>query len=501
MSDYSQDDLNAFFKRKLENATPDENMWNIPPDFVFDNAISKVNAANSNHKALDKKWLLLLLISLLALSGLLLISHNRVNTLNETIMDMKSDIQLEQSKIQDLQSDFVIQKDAFAKELKNANERSNALELELRNSRQKFNNTSKRLALLNEGLDKNVSLSKEITNRPSRSIGIEENADQFLKNDFSGYNEKVSKELDLSNKVAKISAFAQLNSDKEITFLEINQRRMYEIAPNFTFINEDAEYVIDENIRYGIFFNQNASSLAMNNMPENCTLEHFDSNYSGLGISVQAEKAVSKKFDMQFGLGYNVINNRSNLEGLSIYDEANEVERQDGSMSYAFDLDIETPFGSVNTPTDFMVDNNADYDQDEIVQLTETKQQLQVLSLSVGPKYKFLENRQWELFTNASISYNRILHYENDMNTTLTMHDIEMLEFRATPPKINDINKNFLSAQIGLGLGFKLNPNMQFVMAANYGRSLNSLRVAKSSLDPKTYLAKWNSQIGINFNF
>jgi|GEM_PF-5335669 len=508
MSDYSQDDLNAFFKGKLENADPDGNMWNVPPDFVFDNAINKVNShGQQQQRTGNKKLILLLLIPLALLTCLLISNQIGLNKANDRMKSLEGKVISSDTQIAALQIKLDDQSELFSSQLKaKTEELKEAISQVSVAANAKFNRNNLKEAY-SQDLDDNkilsaVNVNKGRENSTINNSGIahlsqvNKDADQFLSNKSLAINEAtVFVENDILKSIEILPTLSLRNGFNSMSpIVEVN-------LPSLIAVDEliQIDDFYNEAVSYGLLLRQNMSSLSMSGTSSN--LQSYDNGYTGYGFSLQAEKSVSPKFDMQFSLGYDVINNKSQLSDVSYYNSDNEEQLLNGSLNYSMDVNLDTPFGVVNSLTSFEVESGANSDQEVMDQVTNTSQSLNVLSINIGPKYKWLSTKQWELFSTLSLGYNRILHYENEMNTAIKMNSKTLVEFRSTPPKINDINKNYLSAQVGFGLGFRFSETVQVAMSANYGRSLNSLRIAKSATDPLTYLSQWNSQIGLNFKF
>lgn len=513
MSEFSQDDLNAFFKGKLENADPDGNMWNVPPDFVFDNAINKVNAQNTQAQTNNRKLLLLLLIPLVFLTGIIINSQLNLNDINNKVRLLENKVIHSDQQIVELKTKIDAQKDEFVKQL---NSNTEEIKESIKNETRKiFNSQRKKILRSNNnsskskvaGLFSQSRNSSKSNSNPSvvfsegtnsefvKNGNVNKNADQLLNTNSDFSNDDLNKNVPPLSKIYFLPSLGLHNS------IGLFTRDLKSKVPDLIDhkgVNSGTDDLTSV-VSYGLSTRQNFSSLSMSEM--NNTLISYDNNYSGFGFSLHAQKSISPKFDMIFSLGYDLYNNRSENTGISLYNTNNESETSNGDINYMLDVETETPFGAVNSITNFEVAENVNADFDVLNQKTETAQSLNVLSINVGPKYKWFQTHQWELFATASIGYNRILHYENEMNTSIKMNDKTMVEFRATPPKINDINKNFMSVQAGVGFGFRFSENIQLAVSANYGKSLNSLRVAKSVSDPVTHLSQWNSQIGMNFKF
>ncbi|NNL92297.1 MAG: hypothetical protein HKO66_08705 [Saprospiraceae bacterium] len=497
MSDYPQDDLNAFFKSKLENAKPDENMWNVPPDFVFDNAVSKINSQEPKRKPAYWRWalLLLLLIGLLSSVFMLVKSNNNYKAANARL---QSALSTKDQKIISLENELFEKTSAITAaetKIEFSNQTIEKLQDEvdakrnvaLKNNQQQIQRKANQTSIESKFNKRN---NQSIVANNNEIISISTSKDDIAQNDLIN-----------NNRSPEIASIPKILS--KTNFILANEREVNLNGLDFITLSNSKNDLVDEVFKYGFFLNQNYSSLAMENIPSQSVsnLTKYDNHYSGLGFKFQAEKTVSSKVDMRFALAYQNIQNRSHLDKSNLYDPQNEIDMGNGQMAYNLDVIIDTPFGEVGTQTNFAVDPTLVAPNDEIRQETNTTQSLNIVSLTVGPKYNFIKSDKWAFFAAANLGFNRILHYNNQMQTSLVLHDLKMADFESKPPLIKDINKNYLSAAIGLGFGLYLTDNLQFVFDGQYGQSLNSLRVPKNSSGPLTYLKQWQTQVGLNYIF
>lgn len=500
MSEFSQDNLNQFFRRKLGEDANEEGMWNVPPDFVFDNAMQKVSLPNKKQKR-SKKWLLLLLIPFGFMSALFYNYQNNLHSLENELLGMSQLVKIQNEQIAKLEATVQNKVNIEESEVTGATVKiiddieEKVVQLQPKES---YFTSTNQVIQVNQ-VKPNTEANEHLQ---SNSEKVSEPGSISDSNATLLHHNSVSDLKDISvSKLNKYASKERLESIGKVNSLIIGFDRSIPLyLAGIDNLGTDKLIDFDESIIYGFYINQNHASLTMQNAVETCELDYYDSHYSGMGFQFITEKPISKKVSMQFGLGYQSINSRSEMNQVNYFDYDNAVEMPSGDMNYYMDLTVETPFGEVSSPTNFMVDGST-LDNDVINQKTEIQQQLNVLSLNVGPKFNILKSKNLTFFANTSLGYNRVVHYKNDMTTALEMDAKEMTKFDSSPLKIKDINRNFMSIQGGLGMSLNLSDKTQFVVSANYSNSINSLRIASAKSDPTVYLKQWNTLMGLSVKF
>ena len=526
MSKKNEDKLIQFFRENLQNPESTDSLWDTPPEFVFDNAMAKVDAQNDKRRS--RRYLILLFFFALGiLSAIYFQTQEQINELNDKIevldqqiaekttsLSTSESLSLEgtankekkASANQDIQSsiasdfDLGINGQSTSQEATTPTNNNRSLTTTPINnmrktvpSRSTVQNTNT-LSNTNQNITQSPLTNSETTNSATTGAS-NQNAMTPMANAISATAIPSARLLET---VAALKAIQTLKA----------QGLSYPFSPAALSLDLSdvpvQEMTTDKinpwSLQMG--FVQNFSTVSMDNIPASApALYDYDSHYYGNGAYVGATYDLGIRWGLSGNLSYQKINSSSHLVDSQAYDTANEIYMSNGDMMYETEVPVETPFGNISEIISLDLEPSTASPDDRIHQDTYMDQQLSLLSFSLGPQYTLIQSQKVNFSVQAGLTYNHVTAQKSTLNTSLTMGDKTLLEFSNSMDKVGSIKSYYINTYLGAGLNYNISDRYALGLSAQYTNALNSIRVNAAGQGPNTFINSFSVSTGVSYRF
>ena len=516
MSKNEHSDFNKFFQSKLENAGRAENGWNVPPQFVFDNAMDTL-AEKQKKKSRKALWFLLgALFVLSSVAGLYFI-QNYVNDIESKVEEMQlviDDLQTKNGK--NLTSNQNKEKavSQLSEEIKNQQEEVKTKSIVSNiGVAHKSNLMKKEVAKEQYSTSKKTSNVNQKTKEKTGISSITETKDQKTKYftpvvvEMKPFKNDQSQQF--SNKINQVSSFKrnEVFALQDLNFKFSNfvlESRTYPLS-NEVVIIERLPAEIATVGRWSLFVkaNENTTCLSMINVDEmsDASLVDYDQRYSGRGFRIGLRYDIAKRLFASVHSSYNRYNNESIFRHNFNYDTANESDLGNGMSNYNSDIFIETPLGSYSTVSQFNVASNYFTDNHAIANRTSIHQNLHVYNLGLKMGLDYPLNSKWNVITALGLSGNYISRVQNHFETTVSMEDKEYDNLVTSPSNMSKAKSVFYSWEAQMAFEYSINENFSLSFGVEKSSALSSLRRATAADQPKTFIHNTAFTLGSRIKF
>jgi hypothetical protein len=487
MNENRQDNFGDFFRSKLNEDSPAENQWNVPPDFVFENAMGTIQREKDKKKR-RFLWLILPALLLLGLIGFSVYTIQSVNELNQKV----SKIEENQQKVTHLE------KKTEENNISKSNTESNST----------TPTTNKNTDNSNPNIKKSQSQTAQTPPVNNKSFTNKQQA-PFVTNE----NKKTA-----SSEIASFERSpTQTNEDKTETTTSVllkNQMKTPDFLPGSfglldipekelkgTSLNNPVEKTAIKASPFFITFyaNKNLARIGMKRVPQNMsqTLTRYDQNYGGYGFGTQLSYQASKRWSFGIQAGYNCFHNESMLQETMMYDADMEQTDPQGLNTYSANFNIGTPMGDYAYNANFRLGSNNIPDETPLIHKTSISQTLHSFNVGALVRYSLIKKSNWEWYLGTGVLMDKIFARENEMNTELYHNSSMMFNQEMNTSKMENCEDVFYSLMGETGVRYHLNQKTALILQGQYNSSLTSLREAQFSGDVGSYLHDFNIGVGV----
>ena len=281
----------------------------------------------------------------------------------------------------------------------------------------------------------------------------------------------------------------------------LKNQRAYVLAPALNTVDEDLDEVESSPLSAYVFVGSQLSSYRMTGPKMTSSkLKNYDNLYAGIQVGGGLEKGLSDRWTAFGDLSYQKVNNTSYYSEAMTYEKDKEVFGADGQCTYTMDYQVETPMGVQSRSISMDMTNVSINDQELIQNVSDIEHSLDVVSSSIGLRYRVLGNGKWGLNLFSAISGNYIVGIQEDMKTKIYYQTLMVMEKDAVNTSFNGVNRFYASISGGLDLSYRLSDHFRLGVNGGYDHSLNSLRRVDNG-GPKTYLSNVRSSLNLAYHF
>jgi len=488
-------EIDKLIQHKLNKEVLVDEGWNTPTEQVLDEALDIVN---SNTGRTRKKYWFLLLLCLSGGSLFLVIWNSvvihRMQQQMETIYeDFTPNANNNQNIFTQGKEDKADQSDNQAGE-HNASDMvsTNAKKLEASSNKNTEIQTLKNVPTINENVKKDILKNNTNSRKLSRSINstIKKENVKLVSNKAQKlipieYNDSLSDEKDYKyiNMQTNISTGINelVNSVKQTnSVLSIENKHTTFNKHNFTtvsllpFIKGNLENTIENQLlvfqnpggdiplntyykqsKYWtvyLLFGANYSKQRMTNLPENLdfTLLEYDKNCLGFESGIGVKYQLTPRLNTNVTLSFSRVNNNSVYKDQAGYNSENEVQNEDGTVTYKDNYAVQT------TMVGYKDEYNFDVSDANIAQVdnkTNIEQICQFYNTSFGLEYSLLPRNKLKvnIGTGAGLSY--LKHATQHLDVNISNGENFLFEDNITIASTKEMNR-FSAFGLGSRISF-----------------------------------------------
>lgn len=526
-------EIDKFIQNKLNKEVLVDEKWNTPTEQVLDDAL---NIVNSNTGRTRKKYWFLLLLCLSGGSLFLVIWNSvvihRMQQQMETIYE-------------DFTPNTDGNQNIFTQEKKNKADRlgnqagehnasntvsTNAKKIEVSSNKNTEIQTLKNAPTINEKRNEivkkdilknntnsrklsrsiNSTVKKEnvklVSNKAQKLIPIEPNNSLSDEKDYKYINKQTNNSTGINEPVNSVK---QTNS-----VLSIENKHSTFNKHNFTpvsllpFIKGNLENTIENQLlvfqnsvddiplntyykqsKYWtvyLLFGANYTKQRMTNLPENIdfTLLEYDKNCWGFESGIGVKYQLTPRLNTNVTLSFSRINNNSVYEDQAGYNPKNEVQNDDGTVTYKGNYAVQTTMVGYKDQYNFEV---SDANIAQVDNKTNIEQICQFYNTSFGLEYSLLSRNKLKvnIGTGAGLSYLKNATQHLDVN--ISNGGRFLFEDNITIASTKEMNR---FSAFGLGtcsINYPITPKIDLGLYSQYSLGLTSIRKISNLNDPKTF--------------
>jgi hypothetical protein len=482
MEDNKYTALDKLFKNRVEDGAEVKADWNTPSKSVFENALNIIDNKRKKKRKVFFFWIfgisaVLSMVALFSWGNLKLkkidqkiddIIHNQVINVPEKEMDKT------------LSNGFSI------------NEENNQSE----------NIGKDNVPPIVEKNEKsiNVIASKQTTKVKQTSVGIEEVTLSSQAQVASDNSAIVKDELLKNDAMLTTSVrLAVLNLDRmPINANELVAGQDFEVP--FFLIPEEKNPVTK--LQFAIQGGLNLSSFSMSSPNGLSTqLTKYDQWYPGFQLGLSIDQNIHNRWNINYSLSYQNIRNKSHFSSSMAYDENKAQIDGLGDLFYYPDLGLDSPMGLFMRSLKIKMGDEPIENDDILNGDTDITNEIQMISLKLGPQYNIVQKKDWELSANAGIGINYMLGLKQNMDTKIYYKSKMLIEDSFASNSMAHTNALFLTGYLGIGFKYKITDHLYLGSNLIFENALQSIRKVDASENIKTHLSNFGSTVSIGYTF
>lgn len=490
MDDKRNDNFGDFFRSRLNDDSQAENQWNLPPDFVFDGAMEKIQ----REKDKRKRRFLWIFFPLLALLGVGAFGWYALTAI-DGVEDRLDKVETYQEQTLSVLPDTKEAGEAVTEvQEKNLQERTEKLVPKSENPVAVGNKEAVNIQNDNpKGSNLNIGKATQ-RNKPNTLYKSSQDEWSISKNETSAAA-PIQKPIGIaSNGIAKNTETLKLLENGGLSALEAPLKELpasVEI-PRLSKEHKSGYWSL------GVYGNLNRASLAMTGIPDSRqnVLTEYDQQYGGYGLGLQSFYHTPGRWSFGTEVGYNCFHNESSLQEQMAYDKDKEKTDAQGLTTYETPLNIGTPLGDYDYAANFRVPGNI---QDEATLMNKTAiiQTLHTVHFAGIVRYRLIQKHQWNWYVGGGISADFIFKREHQMRTELYYGSEMMFENDMTVDHLDNETTAFYSAVGETGFEYYLGKKYSLLLQGQYNTSFTNLRDQIDGGSGATYLRDFS--VGLCF--
>ena len=514
-------ELDKLFRSKLGEENLSSGDWNEPTDDMFLAAMESVNKQDELPRKKKRAIWPFFLIPFIALLSISIWNLMEVGALKSTINNMQSNDQMIGAN--ESNADTEIASIATGNEQK---ENQEIASTKIAGAKSQFKN-AKAKATKKSTIAEPIVLNennKEIKKTGSApvsgpSIVPPSNNESFLpvSNGASIFNNAIpisgAANTDLSKSYGANNQGTTINKLLGFSFipqlgglLNITERNAIELGINPTAFKAAEDKSKKRAIALYAFLDLNLNTLRMSGLESNeFSLTAYDNSYLGYNLGIGALQELNERFAINYSIAYNRVTNKSLYENEMMFDKNQLSYDMQGDMWYALDMEVETPTGSFTLREDVSMTNPSMEHNDMMNQSTDILQLFNFISIGVQPRVNVLTSSKFNLFAEAGMNANYLLHFCQNIDMKM-YHDDDMMMAKAmiddSNATLNTLNRLSMSASLGLGVEYKFGEHIFSSFKVGGSRSLSSIRQHTNSTDQvRTYIDNLGVSLTAGYKF
>jgi opacity protein-like surface antigen len=496
------DDLDNLFRSRLTNESPSKSEWNVPPDSILEQVQNQLSKSNRKKRKTIFLWIFAALF-FISLIGFQLhtslkvdrlsqaINYDKKQIIESNIAEEKNVSEIKSRNSSDLETGISKSETHLAQEKSNLAGIGTMGGIELQSSKAKLNENSS---------EKNVS---NLIKGERSSDGIMENTKIF-----NGNNDLLKDMVSISNAESQKNVIAD-SERLNYSFVKLPLLGIREFVyardkePVYFKVDEsNEEHLLKRKFEGYVFSTLTMSSFRMTNIENNdFSLTKYDNNYLGYQLGAGLKINLIKNLQLNSSLSWSRLNNKSLFKDDMAYKLANESLNAQGEKMYDTNLNVESPMGSFSAEVRFGVADQQIEENDLLNNTTEINQHFNLINLSLGLDYTFLNSGKFQLLISSGLTGNYLYELNQEMDTKVVFTDKILMDNSFTSNNMDEIDPYFLSIYGNLGMRFNMSERLYFQLSGGWENALGALRTTKSASPSSTFLNHVKSQVHIAYRF
>ena len=505
-------DLNKFFKSRLEDTTPADNGWNVPPMSILDDALDQLSVPPKRNKLLIP--FIILGIIAFGLTAMMIFNSLKISKLNDkleslTIVDNQSNLETEingesdHRKIMDASTSMVETVSPIGSEAQRSliEEEPSSKSKSVTNANQNEQTPSHSQTTQKSRLDQSkvrfgnlVPTSQIFSER--EVIKSVSKASSWTKK--SHLNQLINNENLIISQPPILKGMSGFDLGKNHIVLQLNDHLSTVQSSLF------ATKKVKKNRNVSFLFSAGylGSNVRMTNInPNSFTLTQYENLYPGVGINLGIGLQLGKKFQLRSTIGYESITNESLYQSDFHYDEENTVTTQSGELMHLSNSAVETPMGQFSDELALRFRESNIPNGEMLDQVTSITDDYQIIQLATVLSYEVLRIKKISLHTGFGLSGNYILNFDQSLDTKMLSNTSIMMEEKKITNLAPAVNRYFLSSSLNLGLDYAISPSTYLGIHSSYERGITSIRKQDSKALPQSFLNSIGTELVLGYSF
>ena len=492
-------ELDKLFQSKLEGDKVENGEWNNPTDDAFFSAMREIGQEEKPSKKKIVWWPYLFLL-FIPLGILGIWNANQVNELKTEI----DEIYVNSNK-ENATSEAIIQEQTIKTDSKTILSEQNVLENKSLPT-QKFISSPQNNALTES------KANAKITNQQKQNNTIyftSVNANDEIKNNSTPNNGRTASKNALEDSsplslgLGKLDELSSIDKIGQNGVSSKNEKRSLPNANSFAFILDKDLSPIDKSLAAYAFLDVNLNSLRMTGMePTSFSLTGYDKSYLGYELGLGLIQKVNKRVAINYSASYKQVKNRSFYENDFMFEEDKLHTDVDGQLIYQLFSELQTPTGAYISSQDLSFEDNSMADKEMMNQNANIELLFNFVSLGVKPRVSLLQKERFNVFAEAGLNLNYLVHYCQSLDMKYYYEDKMMMEDYVDNFSMSELNRFSLATSLGLGLEYNLGEHFFSSFKVGTSRSLNSIKqIAANGDQTRTYIDNLGFSLTAGYRF
>lgn len=501
------DELDKLFQSRLKDRNLDKEGtdWNLPPEGLFDTALSFAED-QPNEKPQKRNYTLLVSLIIFLIFSLATIGWYISSDLNKEVSDIKEDVELLK---QESGKELVQKSNSISSSTKNSFDQNSKIEnKEIRNQQISTvqNSGSAASAISNEvGTLSKTSQQISSTGVPPTSLNAnsrsasEVTTPQNNIQSFAPITVKNSQSfVPFSKKESQVKIQNMQNLFTSVLPFDI-KRRSLAVEDK---LSEVAEKKVGFNTGFYIEGGLVFTSLNMHS-PTGLSdaLTRYDNWYPGYQISLGAQLDLSDRWQLDKSIQFQSIRNESLYQDEFMYDSENEHVNINGDDIYRSNLVMASPMGAFNRSVDIPLKDMEMEDGDMIQNITEIDQSFNILSAKIGLSYKLFSEEKWQISAQANAALNYIVGFQQNSITRLYAKTDMLVEDNFSTSESEMIKPWFSTGGLALQARYYPASNWFIGLRGGFEHSFQSIKKTMTASPESTHINGIRAGLQLGYRF
>ncbi len=476
--------IDKFFKSKLEQASGTAHDWNTPPLSVLDKALDQI-PVQQKPRRFPFVWLSFLGVGILAVSIFTFSNRSTEETLeaSQIVQQIEPKVTPEKTVPAEVVTAPIQRPDANQKSKKQTTIKQAATQAKLIQHTQNQNVKTEELTFNPVTAPRPSGLKSTTAGRSTTSIAtvkstsippLDKATNNFVKLNF--LNHYVTNNLETEPLLPH---------------------------PNFTLENLDSGNSKDNTLAFQLHAGINLSTIRMKNVGDpDFSLTEYNNYYIGNFTSLSASKAISSKLALSADVGYVTTRNSSKLTQEHTFNQALISEVGNNETLYSPELAIASPVTSTQNQTDFRfqdvsIDHGSKMEQESHIDIT-----THFLRLGLNANLNLIQKGAFT--ANGKIGLGSLIPIQANQDVTTEIYYDDAMIMQSPQEAIalkSAMRKHHLTTSIGINLAYQANDRTSLLFTTQYERGLTSLRVESGASAIKTYQDILSIGLGGQYRF
>lgn len=476
MENNEHNELDSFFRKRLKNAGDQVGSWNTPPVSVFDDAISQINGSNSKKRRVIWFLAILSFIVLVVFVAWSLLKIDNLSSKLEASENANASLQNSNNYRSSQMLDVNVDSNSKYSEGIKSNSFPNNNYADIEGPNGSLSSVSHFKAPV-----QNPNLNKpEVLPNTLKLL----NESDFTSSTFYVKSELLLAEFDIKGRYFLLSLYNRKENiaGQRIPFLPMHLKK-------------------EKQLKVIMKLGPEFSSLSMSS-PDGLSdkLTKYDKNYAGFQLGVGIRNQVTSKLRLETMLNFKALTNQSQYKTEHTYKKTNEFQSQNGQLTYASMVDIESPMGVYNEEFVMTLNGNSIADKQELIQATDISSNLSVVNVDLGLAYSLVKKNAWDFYVQTDIGANYILQITEKMESKMYLNEIMIDKNLFSKIAIDKVNPIFVTGSLSLGVNRHFANGVFVGSKVGYNGSFNSIRKVDPNVGVTTHIKSLSGKIVIGLS-